>query len=136
MEPVYSHCHDALRAAIAAEYAGSQTGLARRSGVDRTTINRQVQGHLGISDDCFRRYLLALSPETRALLIRAKLRDLIPEEIQGDVLSYSGFSEIREMCPSDLPDDIAESLQRFGRAMLTDCDLLHWWRSTVRLLSI
>lgn len=116
-----------LKSLIQDEFS-NMTAFAKQAGVDQSLVWHDCNGRR-ISDERFGAYLRVLSPLGKERLLRARLRDSIPEEFQRWVRIVPPADRRESPEPSNfflLSQEAQASLNRLAGEMVRDAELRQW----------
>jgi len=128
-----SHVQVALKALIEEEFA-SMSSFASAASVGQPQVWRDCNGRK-VSDERFSAYLSAVSETAKERLIRARLRDLLPAELDAWIRIVPPSERAAETPEADLQQlDRAprEALKKLARAISADPELGDWIVRLVR----
>lgn len=137
-----SNVTTALKRAVETEFEGNQSSFSARVGIKRSTFSLDLNEARKISDERFGLYLRAVNRANREMLLRARLLDLIPEELHEELIFQTGTS-VREDLPRFSPNPALTDEQRSAlewlaneltrdsqliEPVMTICERLGWTR--------
>jgi hypothetical protein len=122
------HAQTVLKQLIEEEFP-SMSAFAKQCGVSQSLVWRDCQGRQ-ISDRRFTAYIGVFSPEGRERLLRARLRDILPEELER-MVEVDSAPRLKDDLSnlSLLSQESRAALNTLAGEMASD-DELHRWVMT------